>query len=254
MSDEDRLRARMQDRAERVPDLADLDDVAARLGRRHPVRERRLLALVAVALVLGLGTGVLIGHRDDGRGGRSVAVGSDGSAETTQATQTTVAPTSTLPSSSNLKMCILQSKPPVTLDCSAGGEPPQTLPAPGPDQPADATAARRAVEQAWIDASDGASSNATRAAAIEGGPGLVGVFEQLQSGPYGDQVRSARTVVDDVVFLSPTRAAVKFHADLPDGSISGPYFVEAALDGANWQATRSSWCRIVSLAGAHCPE
>jgi hypothetical protein len=138
--------------------------------------------------------------------------------------------------------------------CSYGGGPPQTLPAPGPEQPADPVAAREAVEQIWIAASEGATPDEARAAAIEGGAGLVPVFEQLRTGPYGEQVRTARAVIDGVVFLSPTRAAVKFHADLADGSVSGPYFVDAALNGANWQATRASWCRIVSLAGAHCPE
>jgi hypothetical protein len=250
MSDEDRLRARMHDRAARVPDLSDLDDVAARLGRRRPVRERRLLALVAVALLAGVGIGVAIGQRGDG-GGRSVAVGSEGP---TEPTQTTTPPT-TRETFTKTTLCVdpLHDETRSYTGCIVPSGPLQTLPAPGAEQPADPEAARHAVEQAWIAAYDGPGTNETRAAAIEGGTGLVDVFDELHNGQWGDQVRSARTVVEGVVFVSPTRAAVKFHADLADGSISGPYFGDAVLNGNSWQSTRASYCRIVSLAGVHCP-
>lgn len=249
MTDEDRLRDRMHDRAARVPDLSDIDDVAARLGRRRPVRERRLLALVALALVAGVGIGVVIGRDDDG--GRTVAVGSDGG--TTESTGAPTIPTTAVTNTTLVPCSAYLQKSNVHRECIVPSEPLPTLPVPG-EQPADPVAARAEVARVWIDASDGASSNETRAAAIEGGASLMAVFDELLNGPYGPQVRSARTVIDDIVFVSPTRAAVKFHADLSNGSTSGPYFVEAALDGNAWFATRSSYCRIVTLAGVHCPE
>ena len=101
---------------------------------------------------------------------------------------------------------------------------------------------------------DGDTGVAQRAAAIERGSSLVTVFEELRTGPYGEQVRSARTVIDGIVFLSPTKAAVKYHANLADGSISGPYFGDAVLSGDNWQVSHESYCQVASLAGVHCPE
>jgi hypothetical protein len=254
VTDEDRLRERLHERAARVPDLSDIDDVAVRLGRRRPVRERRLLAVVVVALVVGVGIGVAIGHRDDG--GHSIAVAGDGSAEPTQTAGTPTDPTRSMPAG-YLKDCVVQrhaDEPTTTLSCSWGNVPTPTLPAPGAEQPADAVAARQAVERAWVAAYDGATSNEERAAAIEGGAGIVGVFDELRNGSYREQVRSARTVVDGIVFVSPTRARVKFHADLADGSISGPYFGDAVLNADRWQSTRASYCGIVTLAGVHCPE
>jgi len=251
VSDEDRLRDRLHDRAARVPDLSDIDDVAARLGRRRPVRERRLLALVALALVAGIGIGVAIG-RDDG--GRTLAVGSvGGTAETTAAPTTPTTPTipaTTLPGVARCDV-VLQSGD--TGNCVVPSGPLPTLPEPGPEQPADPSAARQQVKQAVVDATDGASSNSTRAAAIEGGDGLIAVFDELHSGPYGEQVRSARAVVDGIVFTSPTAAAVKFHADLADGSTSGPYYSDVVRDGVAWRFSRASYCEIVKLAGVHCP-
>jgi len=237
----------MQERAARVPDLADLDDVAVRLGRRRPVRERRLLALVVVALVAGVGIGVVLGHRGDG-GGRAVAVGSDGSAETT------VAPTEPT-TSGRPRLCVTYADQPSTTQyCSTGGEPPQALPAPGPEQPADSDAARSSVATAYTAAMDGDTAVAQRAAAIERGTSLVPVFEELRTGPYGAQVRSARTVIDGIVFLSPTKAAVKYHANLADGSISGPYLGDAVLSDGDWLVSHESYCQVASLAGVHCPE
>jgi hypothetical protein len=238
----------MQERAARVPDLSDLDDVAVRLGRRRPVRERRLLALVAVALVAGVGIGVAVGHRGD-RGGRAVAVAGAG------APVTTVAPTApaTLGSDPGARLCVSYADVTSnTLDCSSG-EPPQTLPAPG-EQPTNASAARARVAAAYTAAMDGDTGVAQREAAIERGSSLVTVFEQLHSGPYGEQVRSARTVIDGIVFVSPTKAAVKYHAELGDGSISGPYFGDAVLSDGNWQVSHESYCQVASLAGVHCPE
>jgi hypothetical protein len=254
MSDEDRLRARMQDRAARVPDLADLDDVAARLGRRRPVRERRLLALVAVALVAGVGIGVAIGYHGDG-GGPAVAVAGDGAPDTTLA-PTTAAPTAPATLGTKTILCIKPNGQVTTTlpNCFSDNVPPQTLPAPGAEQPADADVARTHVADAYAAAMDGDTGDAQRAAAIERGASLVTVFEQLHSGPYGEQVRSARTVIEGIVFVSPTKAAVKYHAVLGDGSISGPYFGDAVLNDGTWQVSHDSYCQVASLAGVHCPE
>ena len=231
MSDDDRLRERLRREADRVPDLADLDDVAVRLGRRRPVRERRLLALVALALVAGIGGGFALG-RSHSNHGKAVSVAGGGDAEDT----TTSPPTN-----------------PTTMLTG----PAHTLPPPGPDQPADPDTARRQIAKAYVTAYDGDVPDDLRSKAIEDGAGLTGVFEQLRTGSFAAPVRSARTVVDEIVFLSPTRAAVEFHSRLGDGSTSGPYFGDAFLDAAGyfgWEISHASYCQIIIPAGVHCPE
>jgi hypothetical protein len=251
MSDEDRLRERLRERAERVPYLADLDDVAVRLGRRRPVRERRLLALVALAFVVGIGGGVALARGHDS-GGHTLAIAGAGGPETTA--QPTVGSTAvtntTLPPCTDQYMFKLNGIP----ACVPQTVPQPTLPAPGSEQPADAVAARQAVEHAIVSATDGTSSEQTRAAAIQGGAGMMGVFDDLLNGQYGDQVRSARTVVEDVVFTSATAATVRYHANLPDGQVSGPYTGNVVSSGTTWLMTRASYCQVVALAGVRCPQ
>ncbi|MDQ1434976.1 MAG: hypothetical protein QOF59_1792, partial [Actinomycetota bacterium] len=57
MSDEDRLRARLRDHVDAVPVVADLDDVAARIRRRHHGRSRALAMVSVVALIVGTVSG-----------------------------------------------------------------------------------------------------------------------------------------------------------------------------------------------------
>jgi hypothetical protein len=66
-------------------------------------------------------------------------------------------------------------------------------------------------------------------------------------------VGSAQTVVEGVVFLSPTTARAKFHSHLGSGDDSGPYLVDAVLTSAGWQVTRASYCQLAAIAGANCP-
>jgi hypothetical protein len=230
VSDDDRLRERLRREADRVPDLADLDDVAVRLGRRRPVRERRLLALVALALVAGIGGGFALG-RSRSNHGNAVSVAGSGAEETTTS--------------------------PPTIPTTMVTEPAQTLPPPGPDQPADPDTARRQITKAYLAAYDGDVPDELRSEAIEDGSGLIGVFEQLRTGSFAAQVRSAHTVVDEIVFLSPTRAAVEFRSRLGDGSTSGPYFGDAVLNAEGyfgWEISHASYCQIIIPAGVHCPE
>jgi hypothetical protein len=130
---------------------------------------------------------------------------------------------------------------------------PPTLPAPGP-QPADVAGARAAVTAAFAGAFDGSTSNDEKARAIEGGGSLIAVFDELRNGPVGASVKKATTVVEEIVFVSPTHAAVRFHSQLgPDGGISGPYLGDAILTASGWQMTRDSFCSLALLAGAKCP-
>jgi hypothetical protein len=110
------------------------------------------------------------------------------------------------------------------------------------------------VARAYAAAYDGDASNSARVGAIEDGAGLVGVFDELRHGPVGAEVRAAKTVIDGIVFVSPTRAAVEFHSDLGGGGTSGPYFGDAVLNRSGWQISHASYCQIIIPAGAHCPE
>jgi len=129
----------------------------------------------------------------------------------------------------------------------------RTLPAPGAEQPPDVAAARQAVSQAVSDAFEGSKADPTMANAIEGGDALTSVFDALRTGSFARQVTEAKTVVDGIVFLSASSAAMQFHSNLGADGNSGPYFANAALTAGGWQVTRASYCQIIVAAAAHCP-
>ena len=60
---------------------------------------------------------------------------------------------------------------------------------------------------------------------------------------------------DNLVFLSPTKAAIQYEIDIPNyaaGAFSNR-FNEANLVDGKWKLARYGWCNDVSLAGVQCP-
>ena len=265
MSDEDRLRRRLHEQVTKVPIVSDLDDVAARLGRRgrkltRPVAAAAVAVLVVAALIAVVAERA--GHdtprvRVAGDGGASVAVpttlppwiatgapGGTGSAGPAQGPTGPTGMGATGPTGPTATTLPPNAVPPPVAQ--------PTLPEPGAEQPADPAAARVAITAAF-DTLGCESTNQARAAAIEDGPALVPAMEELRSGPYAQQVLSAKTVMLGIVFLSPTRATVEFRSDLGTGGTSGPYVGDAILTPAGWQVSREFYCLLIKQAGVHCP-
>ena len=63
MTDEDRLRKRLRDQVAAAAVVADLDDVAARIGARAHRRDRPLAAVALATLVVGTLGGFAVGTR-----------------------------------------------------------------------------------------------------------------------------------------------------------------------------------------------
>jgi hypothetical protein len=131
---------------------------------------------------------------------------------------------------------------------------PQELPPPGAEQPPDVTAARQAVIDSFLRAR-GANDETQEQmmSAIDDPTGFPELWNQLASGPFKEQVDAAVIGVDDVVFQSATRAAVKYHWDVPGyGSSFHNRFGEVVLVEGAWKVTRDTMCRDFSLAGVTC--
>jgi len=132
---------------------------------------------------------------------------------------------------------------------------PQTLPAPGKEQPADVTAAHQAV----VDAFNGAYAKGVDDSAFDSyfvdSHGFDTVRQQLRNGPYKEQVKTATMKLNDVVFLDATTAAIQYEIDIPNyATPSFPNrFNEAHLVNGTWKLDRQGWCNDVSLAGLNCP-
>ena len=135
-------------------------------------------------------------------------------------------------------------------DCVA----PQELPAPGPEQPADVAAARQAVTDAFLLA-HGAhdESQDQQMAAIDDPTDFPTYWNDLATGPFKDEVNAAVVGLDDVVFETATRAAIKYHWDVPGYNMSfANRFGEVVLVDGTWKVTRESMCQDFALASVQC--
>src|SRR5262249_55964236 len=85
---------------------------------------------------------------------------------------------------------------------------PQSVPAPGKDQPADPAAARAAV----VDAFNHAYGRPADFSYFDDPSGLAEIGQKLTNGgPFAEEAKTAQIVFDNLVFESPTRAALQYH-------------------------------------------
>jgi hypothetical protein len=128
------------------------------------------------------------------------------------------------------------------------------LPPPGDEQPADPAAARAEIETLFgVTYSD--RTREERLGNLDDPTGMDQVFDELENGSYRTQVLGSRTMLDDLVFLSATRAAVLYHTEIPNypnGGLNGQLGEVVFVDG-RWKLTRAGVCRDIGLAGVSCP-
>lgn len=124
------------------------------------------------------------------------------------------------------------------------------LPPPGDEQPADVDAARAAVVDVFRRIHDGTASPEDRAALLDDPRGFVEITREIAD-QYGEPARTAQLGDIQLVFTSPTRAAVRFTVVATTGTF--PFFGEAVLTDDGWKMTRDTWCREIRLAGKTCP-
>ncbi|HEY7137013.1 MAG TPA: hypothetical protein VIB48_18310 [Acidimicrobiia bacterium] len=129
---------------------------------------------------------------------------------------------------------------------------PPRLPPPG-TPPADPTAARAAIEHAFAAVYTWSNPSTVKGSAIEGGSVLSPDLEtQLAKGPFAKQVQQARARVDEVVFTTPTTAAVRYDILVPNDDFTNRIGNAVFVDGA-WKVSRATVCTDLSLAGVSCP-
>ncbi|EIV93847.1 hypothetical protein FraQA3DRAFT_3563 [Frankia sp. QA3] len=119
--------------------------------------------------------------------------------------------------------------------------------------PADPAAARAAVQAAFTQAFTGGTGDPQAVlSAVQDGPSLLATLALLRA-RFPDSVRTARPIVEEVVFLGPDRAAVRFEIFYGSRSRSGRRIGHAVLDGGRWKVTRQTYCQVMSWAGVPCP-
>ncbi len=130
--------------------------------------------------------------------------------------------------------------------------PPQsaiTLPSAG-QQPTDAAAAQAAVVNAFDTVYTPDSPTSEKAALIEGFSGQIVVAAAAVDRKYPSLTASVTPQVLQVVFTSPTDAAVLYATNYQGHTVMGPKIGYAVLDGGTWKVTRATFCQDIDNAGA----
>jgi hypothetical protein len=129
--------------------------------------------------------------------------------------------------------------------------PPTVLPAPGV-QPTNLPAARASVTAAFTTLYNGMLNTTTRAAAVQDNAGIAALFDQVLRGPNGPLAKTAATHVDDIVFTSPSDAAIRYTV-VTASTTYGPRVGRAVSVNGTWKVTRDTACIDLAAAGAPCP-
>jgi hypothetical protein len=130
---------------------------------------------------------------------------------------------------------------------------PPALPEPG-EQPADPAAAKQQIEAAFATAYDGGPGDTPeKRAVVEDSGSLVGVMDQIRNGSFAEQVKNASGQVTEVVFVSPTEAAVRYDITVENSSSFTGRIGRAKLIDGVWKVARETVCEDIALASGTCP-
>lgn len=133
---------------------------------------------------------------------------------------------------------------------------PPGLPEPDGPPPADEEAARQAVIDVFtrVYTGDDPGGQDEQFADVDDATGIAEAVEVVRQN-FPDAITGTNSVrVDEVRFLNPTTAAVRYTILLPDYSI--PEFPnrigEAVFVDGSWKVTRETICHDLALGGASC--
>jgi hypothetical protein len=240
--------------------------------RAFAARHRAVLvAAGCIALVAGgVGVAALAHHDPSDRSETPLAAGAPLANEAAPTSSTMPAPPSgVLGVASGHGAASYQPYPPgpPSLTGPTGPVPPETpptmpypgpsslpLPPPGAEQPADPAGARQAVVDLIARAWTPDLTDAQRFENFDDAHGFDEVMRELRSGPVATQANSAvSATADDVVFLTPTQADIKFTFTIANYGRATGFFGIANLRNGAWKLTRSTFCNALFTTGAKCP-
>jgi hypothetical protein len=130
------------------------------------------------------------------------------------------------------------------------------LPKPGADQPTDAAAERAAIEATLDDLYDNIDDDATIFRLVDDPSGIDLLMDGILKGEFGDDFRSMKVAVSDLIFFSPIEATFIYTTglDLYNDGFSGefPEYGRARLIDGVWHITRTTICQDIVKTGFGC--
>jgi len=118
--------------------------------------------------------------------------------------------------------------------------------------PPDAVQARADVIAAFAAVYDPSAGVESRIRLIDDSTGVAAAIRQAAAGPNGALVASATVNVNDVEFLSPTRAKVIYGLTIPGQPPILGREGEARVAAGAWKVTRATVCTDLEAIGGAC--
>ncbi len=125
------------------------------------------------------------------------------------------------------------------------------LPEPG-EQPADAAAAEQEIRDAFLAIFDTSIPAEERAPLNERPAVWLNSAHGVAAGDYWDLVQGIQEEIDDVVFVSPTHAVVRFRFLSPDPIVPRDHIGDALLVDGRWVMATETSCELFALTGNTC--
>ena len=131
--------------------------------------------------------------------------------------------------------------------------PPTGLPASGAQQPVYPATAKQAVLDLFALAWSANGTDAQKFSAFDDSHGFEQAEQELRTGPEAAEANSTvKAQVDNIVFLTPTEAAIQYTFYIAHyGSFTG-FFGEATLSNGTRKLTRSTFCDALVTTNARC--
>jgi hypothetical protein len=119
-------------------------------------------------------------------------------------------------------------------------------------QPADITAARKGVVDAYSTVYDGSKPQPERLRLVDDPTDVGAAMTFASSGEVGQAYQRTRARVDDVTFTSAEDATVRYRVLLDGAPALEPRIGAAVLAGDTWKVTRATVCADLAEVGAPC--
>lgn len=118
--------------------------------------------------------------------------------------------------------------------------------------PPDPERAKAEVTAAFASVYDPASGVESRLRLVDDTTGVAAAFRQVEAGPNGSVISTAVVNVNDVQFLSPTRAKVIYGLTVPGQAPILGRAGEARVAAGAWKVTRATVCGDLVAVGGSC--
>jgi len=136
-------------------------------------------------------------------------------------------------------------------ECNPPPPAPPALPPAGAEQPDDSAAAKQAITDAYQTVFTHGGDPETNATLVED-PDSLKEAQETTKANFPEAVDTVTVTVGDMVFTSPTEAALYFELNYTGGALFGKQIGYAKLIDGTWKISHDTMCMVLGWGGGMC--